>query len=537
MAGIYDEIYVRSLKTGNPTEKDYLLGETETGTKLFTLQSVKNLFYSAQVYKTLDAMKVTEFEEGDLCYTTGYRKADDGGAAMYVIVYEPTLIQDGGLTHALSTSNTLRAKMILMDNRVNVHQFGAYGDGTHDDTIAIQTAINTGMKVEFTCNKSYKITKPLKLTKSNQVLNFNNAIIVPYNGYALSIEGSETNYVQNIRFNDLVLRCNNDGSGIKAAAYTKNIYLNNFRFNDIRSNNRGFLIDSCESFTAEHGFIIGDNYDGTAFYLTSTDSQNKKRKIVLNDIVVSDMNRFCKVEYADATTSVVLNDCKFINTDLMENNLSTALYITGSFSTISIRNFACVNANEMIYTSSEADGNITIDDLYVYDNRNVYNLNSIASNNKVILKGDHTYKGTNVEPKYKIFANMYSSLHNYCVMTYETDITYKVLADDMSTTGRLCAIHMPELEEEQVIVSNLSTSLVVNRVTNTRYDWTGDLLLKNIIGFEGQILMIRSTINQEISSGGNIVLYPETPEISFKEVMSSIPYKFKCISGKWVRIG
>ena len=48
MSEIYEEIYVRNLKVSqSPKEKDYVVGETETGTKLFPVQSLKNLFYSA----------------------------------------------------------------------------------------------------------------------------------------------------------------------------------------------------------------------------------------------------------------------------------------------------------------------------------------------------------------------------------------------------------------------------------------------------------------------------------------------------------
>lgn len=538
MSEIYEEIYVRNLKVSqSPKEKDYVVGETETGTKLFPVQSLKNLFYSAQCYDTLEKMKLSEFEEGDICYTSGYRMANDGGGAMYTIVYEPTTVQDGGLTHDLYTSNTLRARMLMSDNRVNVHQFGAYGDGSKDDTKAIQNAINTGLQVDFTCGKTYKVTSPIVLNNSNQVINFNNATIVPYNCYAISIQGEEDSSTQNVKINDLIIRCSNDGNGIQTTSYTKNISLNNFRINGIHTNNKGLMIDSCEMFDANHGYINGQEYNGCAIQLTSNDSENRKRKITLNDIQVENMDAFCKISYTDETTSVVVNDCKFVNDDLTESNLSSAFYIINTLRSVLIHNFSCINADYFLYTSSEVNGDIIVDDLYIYDNRKIYNLNSIAGGNKVILKGNHTYKGTNVHPKYVIIENMLSNLYNYACITYEPDITYSAINIDGIITGTLYDNHIPEMEEEMEVNSEISKDLVIDKLCNARFNWTGALVLKNIVGFEGQIILVRSTTSQEISSGGNIVLYPEEPSKTFKEAMSSTPYKFKCQSGKWVKIG
>ena len=180
----YDEVYIRNLRVAEAKPEHFLLGETTSGTKLFSIENLKNLFYSSQVYETLDKMKAATLNEGDICFTTGYRKENDCGGAMYRIVYAPTAIEDRGFTISLATSNTLRAKMVIHDNAVNVHQFGEYGDGPHDDTKAIQNALNTGMTVNFSSGKTYRISTPLRISNSNQVLNMNNCTIVPYNFYA-----------------------------------------------------------------------------------------------------------------------------------------------------------------------------------------------------------------------------------------------------------------------------------------------------------------------------------------------------------------
>ena len=94
----------------------------------------------AIVFNTVAEMKAnTELVAGDTCQTLGYYEVNDGGAGLYKIVNDNTLVDDGGSIHELE--NGLKATLIINDS-VNVKQFGAYGDGEHDDTNAIQTALN-----------------------------------------------------------------------------------------------------------------------------------------------------------------------------------------------------------------------------------------------------------------------------------------------------------------------------------------------------------------------------------------------------------
>ena len=82
----YDEVYVRNLKVAEAKPEHFLVGETTSGTKLFSIENLKNLFYSSQVYETLEKMKLANLNEGDICFTTGYRKENDCGGAMYRIL-------------------------------------------------------------------------------------------------------------------------------------------------------------------------------------------------------------------------------------------------------------------------------------------------------------------------------------------------------------------------------------------------------------------------------------------------------------------
>ena len=91
-------------------------------------------------YESVAQMKAdTKLKEGYHVKTKGYYEANDGGHGEYVIVNDNTLIDDGGSIHVLS--NGLRAKLYIQNNIINVKQFGAYGDNTHNDTQAFINAI------------------------------------------------------------------------------------------------------------------------------------------------------------------------------------------------------------------------------------------------------------------------------------------------------------------------------------------------------------------------------------------------------------
>lgn len=536
MPNIYDEIYMRNLKVSHTIkDEDYLTGENKTGTKLFPFEDIKNSIYSYQICETLNELKNKKVREGDIYYTMGYRRANDGGGGFYAITYDPTSVEDKGLVNNINTDNTLRAVLINGGNEVNVHHFGAYGDGIHDDTKFLQNALNSGLTINFTSGHLYKITHALQITNSNQVLNMNHAIIVPYNCYTFSIEGTENNYIQNVSFKDLNSRCNNNGNGIKIRNYTKNILFNNFSISGITSNSKAFDVESCESIVFDVGTINGSEYNGDAFVFKSSDAQNRKRSITLNNVRVFNCDNFAKINFVDKTTALTFENCSFINDDMNGDNLSTSFYIDSTFDNIEINNFMSWNVDTCIYTSGGSEGYISIRNLHVYDNRAIFKLNGSKEQCFVNLEGIHAYNGVNREPRNSIFVTMFSTLYNNACINYD-EISYDMINSITDCPGKLYDQHLVEQLEERDYNSPTSTTLSVDVATNARYNWIGDLLLKNINGFEGQIIYVRSTTGQEISSGGNIILYPDEPDKSFKEAMTTTPYKFKCIDGKWIKI-
>lgn len=126
---------------------------------------------AVHTYDTVADLKAdTKLKAGNHAQTKGYTTVGDDGHATYIIVDDNTLVDDGGSVHELS--NGLFA-VLLNDVYVTPEMFGAYGDGTHDDTIAIHKAIEYSDK-NFKCIKA---TKKYLITSSLDAENITNGYI------------------------------------------------------------------------------------------------------------------------------------------------------------------------------------------------------------------------------------------------------------------------------------------------------------------------------------------------------------------------
>ena len=86
----YEERLVRELPEKSEIElTDYLVLEDLDGTKLGLVSSLRALMMQNLVFKTVEDMKSSDVHDGDYCITLGYHTPGDGGAAIYMIVYEP----------------------------------------------------------------------------------------------------------------------------------------------------------------------------------------------------------------------------------------------------------------------------------------------------------------------------------------------------------------------------------------------------------------------------------------------------------------
>lgn len=125
-----------------------------------TLQEIITAYIQSNVAWTFDTVadmkSATNLVNGSYAQTLGYHAKDDGGAGIYYI--DNTGTADEGSIVAIG--DTLKAHLILTD-KIIAEQFGAYGDDTHDDAVAIQKALDYGNDVDLPVyllvNKTYKI--------------------------------------------------------------------------------------------------------------------------------------------------------------------------------------------------------------------------------------------------------------------------------------------------------------------------------------------------------------------------------------------
>lgn len=107
---------------------------------------------------------------GDIAVTLGYYEINDGGGAEYKIKLNTE-------KYGEILNNNLIAELIIKDN-VIVEQFGAYGDGEHDDTESFINAFNSSSSIECTAGKKYELGK-------------NIIVLNKYNSYSLNLKTSQ----------------------------------------------------------------------------------------------------------------------------------------------------------------------------------------------------------------------------------------------------------------------------------------------------------------------------------------------------------
>lgn len=133
-------------------------------------------------YDNLAGMKAAEnLVNGSYARTLGYYAKNDGGGALYKIrtITNDDVVDERKIIELADDS--LIAELIA-PSVVTPEIVGAYGDGTHDDTEAIQYLLNNFSATRLS-GKTYKITQPLTINGINKSLSgVGKASILNYSG-------------------------------------------------------------------------------------------------------------------------------------------------------------------------------------------------------------------------------------------------------------------------------------------------------------------------------------------------------------------
>ncbi|MGN0946569.1 MAG: phage tail fiber protein [Megasphaera sp.] len=118
-------------------------------------------------YKSVAEMKASETAiVGRPCVTLGYYESNDGGGAVYIIRQKKESdVDDGGSVLVLDNGNVAE---LLIDDVLNIKQFGAVGNDSNDDTTAIETAMAicaNKKSVLFIPSGMYKISHEIKISQ------------------------------------------------------------------------------------------------------------------------------------------------------------------------------------------------------------------------------------------------------------------------------------------------------------------------------------------------------------------------------------
>lgn len=500
-----EEIKIRELpEKSNVNPTDYIPIEDIDGTKKVLIKHFRSLVLNSLYFNNINELKSsssTSLKEGDVCETLGYTNPGDGGGAKYKITYNPAAVEDGKLIHYLSYSDTLRAELIETDT-INVHQFGAVGDGKTDDTDAIQAAIDYAESkvVEFTNNKVYVTRGSLNITKSNTVINGNGAILYPHyvDGIYIAPKEETDEPVSDVIINNLNFDCSRAVSAISVHRATK-VDINESNIDKITTKsidlkNSTFVnIEKCQ--------FTSNNTGSSVILEGSTDVTTPANSCRFININNSKFKGFSKAVHVLSTgnigdginTLVNLTNCHYSS----EVIGATCVYIAAPIEAVNIRSNTTDAADTFLYFGGASKGNVSCRDISCLGIKKIFNVGA--------SQGILTLEGTiNADPTAVMFENMIGKLHS--------NIIWDLLPMGASFTnppiGELYdAIH-PTQYSDQIGYSLVDSKLTLRGVRNMHIDWSSSTNNLNEIvnGVKGQLLYIKSSTNKSIVAVTNKII-------------------------------
>ena len=526
---IYEERLVRELpEKNNISLNDYLLLEDLDGTKLGSVNSVKNLLVNTIFCDTIESLKNVKFKEGDVCTTLGYHSINDGGSGLYKIVYSPATTQDNANWHHLYNSDVYRAKFVSLDGTVTPEQFGAYGDGEHDDSNAINKCIESGYKIKFIKSSNYRINRSLQL-KNNIELDFNECTISPYN---CDVFSNISNTINNMK----ITNCNFNMSNAKSnsvinfanksmnSLYIDNININGGYGKDIILRGVSKLYINNSSFY---------HFDIKSY---SIDFNNSSTDVINQNINISNCDfRNCirainfNTNSSDLYGVVNITSCNLFN-DKIITDTTSFLYNNRNLSSsirkknINLNNITTNNINLLL-------NNIGGDNIYISD-ISLSNANSLlesSNTNSIInIDGNINLLGNNQNTKTPVFKNIRGKIIIGCNLEYNTSRHNEIgtninceLQDKIGPYGRLIKDY-----------SN-PTTVSITEMKNNIFNLTATSPQISIIsnGINGQVIGLKYNNAGKIITSSTISLPTQEKSVNKNETIY-----LKCVSGRWILI-
>ena len=186
------------------------------------------------VYNSVEEMKQAEnIQNGSFLKTYGFYSWGDGGGALYKARTITNIdVIDNAFIIALHDEN-LVAELITENGKVSLKQCGAYGDGIHDDTNAINKAINKCDYVIADENSVYLTSETITIDKV-MTIDLNGATIKGGYDPVIKIDIPHTEIIDGVGgiLKNLTIECDNNLGLLIEHAY-QGIF-ENIRFTNVK---------------------------------------------------------------------------------------------------------------------------------------------------------------------------------------------------------------------------------------------------------------------------------------------------------------
>lgn len=457
-----------------------------------------------------DMKQSTYLIDGSNVRTLGYYAVNDGGGAIYKITDTESLTD-----HQEELNNGLYATLIDTPNDINIEVFGAYGDGSHDDTAAFNSAfayLTNKSKNLLLNSKTYKVRCLQILSNINLIGKGNTSIIKGHEdatsdeyriikGYSnannwsvknlcidvnptervnittsdigISINGSSNVIIENVK---IIGSNTTDAYCLRIGAYNgtrpNNVIVRNCEINVINGGFNGIAITAGKNITIDNN-IVNNNVGGSGFCIdveANTAENPSDESYWLNNIILNNNKCYGSSIAISGKTNPSNNNINVTNNyiELTNTNVNEGLIL------FQINDVKALN-NHIVYNLSSA----TIDGTS-YNAIRINGTKLNISNNTINLK--HTlfsvfriYGTTSVGDK-----GTEDIIINKNIITFDSGVTASNLYN-VASTGKV------------IISNNISNNATVTYgVNNSNSSADNELIFtNNNISINGRALYIK----------------------------------------------
>lgn len=226
------------------------------------IEEIINLQTTFTFDSVADMKSATNLINGCYARTSGFYSYNDGGGAYYKVrQFTSADVIDDAVIIALN-DNTLIAELII-NNVINVKQFGCKGDGIENDTVNMQKAINFAYHlVGSSIYDSYKLYIPKgKYLVSNQ-LTFNSSSLIgsEHSNIVVSGDGQGSSVIiSNFAGDDNTVYITTSSKFTISDLSFKNISANNVNMTAIKISDSSMMINLNNIFI--YGYFVGIDGD------------------------------------------------------------------------------------------------------------------------------------------------------------------------------------------------------------------------------------------------------------------------------------